>query len=117
MKRTTILPLLLGFGLASGGSLAAWAAGDHGAHAAASATTATSGATMTEGEIRKVDKDTGKLTIKHAELKNLGMPPMTMVFQVKDKAILERVNPGDPVNFVAEQIDGKLTVTQIAPRK
>ena len=37
-----------------------------------------------EGEVKKVNKDTGKLTIKHGELKNLGMPPMTMVFRVKD---------------------------------
>lgn len=117
MKRTLILPLLLSIGLTSGTPLAAWAAGDYGAHGAAGATTATSDATMTEGEIKKVDKDAGKLTIKHAELKNLGMPAMTMVFQVKDKAVLERVKPGDQVNFVAEQVGGKLTVTQIEPRK
>ena len=50
---------------------------------------------MSEGEIRKVDPETKKITIKHGELKNLDMPAMTMVFQVKDPAVLEQVNPGD----------------------
>lgn len=68
---------------------------------------------MTEGEIRKVDKDAGKITIKHAELKNLDMPPMTMVFQVKDKAMLDQVKAGDKVNFIADKVNGKLTVTTL----
>ena len=52
---------------------------------------------MSEGEIRKVNKEAGKLTIRHGELKNLEMPPMTMVFQVKDEAMLDQVQPGDKV--------------------
>lgn len=84
----------------------------------ADATVAQSGAEMkkvdmTEGEIKKVDKATGKLTIKHGELKNLEMPAMTMVFQVKDKSVLDRVKSGDKINFVAEKLDGKFTVTQL----
>jgi Cu(I)/Ag(I) efflux system periplasmic protein CusF len=68
---------------------------------------------MTLGEIRKVDKEAGKLTIRHEELKNLEMPPMTMVFQVKDKAFLDQVAVGDKVSFVADKVDGKLTVIQL----
>ena len=72
---------------------------------------------MTDGEIRKIDKDTKKLTIKHGEIKNLDMPPMTMVFQVKDPAMLDAVKAGDKVRFSVEKIGGALTVTGIEPIK
>ena len=68
---------------------------------------------MTDGEIRKVDKGTLKLTIKHGEIKNLDMPGMTMVFQVKDPAMLDRVKPGDKVRFTAEKLGGAIVVTEI----
>jgi len=68
-------------------------------------------AELTEGEIKKVDKDTAKLTIKHGALKNLDMMPMTMVFKVQDKAMLAQVAPGDKVRFAAEKINGAITVT------
>ena len=68
---------------------------------------------MTEGEIRKVDKDTKKITIKHGEIKNLDMPGMTMLFQVKDPAMLEMVKPGDKVKFRAEKAGGGIVLTEI----
>lgn len=68
---------------------------------------------LADGDIRKVDKEAGKLTIKHGELKNLGMMPMVMVFRVKDKAMLEQVKEGDKVRFAAERIDGAITVTTL----
>jgi Cu(I)/Ag(I) efflux system protein CusF len=68
---------------------------------------------MTEGEIRKVDKDTKKITIKHGEIKNLDMPGMTMLFQVKDPAMLDMVKPGDKVKFRAEKAGGAIVVTEI----
>ena len=68
---------------------------------------------MTNGEIRKVDMDNKKLTIKHGEIKNLDMPGMTMVFQVKDPAILDKVKAGDKVKFSAEKIGGAIVVTNI----
>jgi Cu(I)/Ag(I) efflux system periplasmic protein CusF len=68
---------------------------------------------MTEGEIRKVDKDAKKLTIKHGEIKNLDMPGMTMVFAVKDPAMVDIVKTGDKVKFKVEKINGALTVTAI----
>lgn len=67
---------------------------------------------MAQGEVKKVNKDAGKITLKHGELKNLDMPPMTMVFRVKDPAMLEQLKAGDRINFVAEKIGGQLTVTQ-----
>lgn len=68
---------------------------------------------MTDGEIRKVDKGAAKLTIRHGELKNVGMAPMTMVFRVKDKAMLDQVAAGDKVRLAVEKIDGALTVTAL----
>ncbi|MDB5801450.1 MAG: hypothetical protein JWL63_2389 [Rhodocyclales bacterium] len=76
-------------------------------------TAAQSAASMTAGEVRKVDKEAKKITIKHGEIKNLGMPGMTMVFQVKDPAMLDKVKAGDKVQFNAEQINGAITVTAI----
>lgn len=68
---------------------------------------------LSDGEIRKVDKDNKKLTIKHGPLKNLDMPGMTMVFGVKDDAMLDKVETGVKVRFQAEKIDGKIVVTKI----
>src|SRR5699024_7449117 len=72
---------------------------------------------LSEGEVRKVNKDAQKITIRHGELKNLDMPPMTMVFQVQDPALLEKVQPGDQVSFEAEKIGGQFTVTHIEVRQ
>ena len=72
---------------------------------------------MTEGEVRKVDADTRKVTLKHGEIKNLGMPGMTMVFQVKDPAVLATLKAGDKVRFRAEKTGGALVVTDIQPAK
>jgi Cu(I)/Ag(I) efflux system protein CusF len=66
-----------------------------------------------DGEIRKVDKEAGKLTIKHGELKDIGMGPMTMVFKVKTPDMLEKVKAGDKVSFSVEHVGGALTVTAI----
>ncbi len=54
---------------------------------------------QTLGEVRKVDKEEKKVTIKHGEIKNLDMPPMTMVFQVKEAALLDNLKPGDKIQF------------------
>jgi Cu(I)/Ag(I) efflux system protein CusF len=70
-----------------------------------------------EGEVRKVDKPAGKITLKHGEIKNLDMPPMTMVFGVAEPGLLDQVKAGDKVRFRAVQKDGKYTVTEIQPAK
>ncbi len=72
---------------------------------------------MTEGEIRKVDKDAKKITIKHAPMPSLDMPAMTMVFQVKEPAMLEQVKAGDKVKFEAQKLGGAFTVTKIEVAK
>lgn len=74
-------------------------------------------ATPTDGEVRKVDMEAKKLTLKHGEIKNLNMPGMTMVFQVKDPAMLEKVKAGDKVRFTAEKINGAFTVTSLEAAK
>ncbi len=87
---------------------------DHSAHhGAALAAPAAAGADMATGEVRKIDKNAAKLTLKHGEIKSLDMPPMTMVFNVKDKAVLDQFKAGDKVRFKAVNDAGKYTVTDI----
>ncbi len=73
--------------------------------------------TLSDGEIRKVDKEAKKLTIKHGPIANLDMPSMTMVFQVKDPALLDMVKAGDKVRFAADKISGAYVVTRIEPSR
>ena len=68
---------------------------------------------MTEAEVRKVDKDAKKLTLKHGPIKNLDMPGMTMVFQVKDAALLDTLAVGDKIKVSVEQQQGAFVVTAI----
>ena len=68
---------------------------------------------LAEGEVRRVDKAGGKISLKHGEIKNLDMPPMSMVFEVKDPALLNKVKVGDKVVFTAAQINGAYTVMSI----
>ncbi|WP_066342501.1 copper-binding protein [Azohydromonas lata] len=70
-------------------------------------------ADMADGEVRKVDKDEAKVTLRHGEIRSLDMPPMTMVFTAKDKALLDKVKAGDKVKFKAANEGGKLIVTDI----
>ncbi|MGN6316514.1 copper-binding protein [Trinickia sp.] len=107
------------FSIAMGGALAfsasAYAAGDMssmdmsgGAKQSADAKNG-----MSHGEVKKIDAAAGKLTIKHGPLENLGMGGMTMVFKAKDPAMLSQVKVGDKIDFVAEEIDGALTVVTL----
>jgi Cu/Ag efflux protein CusF len=72
---------------------------------------------LTDGEIRKVDKDNKKLTIKHGPLKSLDMPGMTMVFAVSDESVLDKFQAGDKVRFDAGKMGGKIVVTRIEPAR
>ena len=72
---------------------------------------------LAEGEVRRVDKAGGKISLKHGEIKNLDMPPMSMVFEVRDPALLNKVKAGDKIVFTADQINGVYTVMSIEPRK
>ncbi|AOV01444.1 copper-binding protein [Delftia tsuruhatensis] len=98
----------------------AWAcaqatAHDHAAHGAQSAETAPAAASqdLSEGEVTRWDARTSKVTLRHGELKNLGMPPMTMVFQLRVAAPEPALKAGDKVRFRAEQDQGAFVVTQL----
>ena len=75
--------------------------------------TVNTSADMSDGEVRKIDKDSQKITLKHGEIKNLGMPGMTMVFKVKDSTLLDKIQVGSKVKFAAESADGSIYVTAI----
>ncbi len=126
----TALPIAIGLGL--GLALAcAWPAhaqhshGSHGSHgstpAPAAAAAAASGASaaagtateLAEGVVRRIDKAAGKITLRHGEIKHLDMPPMTMVFQVRDPALLDAVTAGAKVRFRVEQVGSAYVVTSI----
>lgn len=92
------------------GAAPALADKDHGKHHAGTVE-------MLDGDVRKVDKDAKKITIKHGPIPSLDMPAMTMVFQVKDPAMLDKVKAGDKVKFQAEKLGGAFTVTEIEPTK
>lgn len=114
---TTLAALSLGIALA-----APAIAQDHSAHAghgamADASATSSAGQTdvLTAGEITRVDARTGKLTIRHEEIKNLDMPPMTMVFALSGSAQPASFKAGDKVLFHAEDKDGSLIITRIQP--
>ena len=87
---------------------------DHSAHHPAGAAEA---APTSDGEVRKVDKEQGKVTLKHGPIANLDMPGMTMVFKVADRKLLDAVKAGDKVKFAAENLNGALTVTALEVAK
>lgn len=82
------------------------------------ATAALAEAVLSEAEVRKVDARNGKITLKHGEIRNLDMPPMTMVFTARDKALLKNVKAGDKVRFAADKdAAGEYIVTAIEPAR
>ena len=113
MKALKHLSLAALFGLSSTLSLSAIAQGMD--HSKMGGTAASAAADMTDGEIRKIDKDNKKLTIKHGDIKNLDMPGMTMVFQVKDPAMVDQVKVGDKVRFKVEKASSGFVVTELQP--
>ena len=68
---------------------------------------------MIKGEVVKVDKPAGKITLKHGPIKKLDMDAMTMVFRVADQAMLDKVKAGDHIEFEADRVNGAITVTKI----
>jgi Cu(I)/Ag(I) efflux system protein CusF len=120
MERRNFMKAVLGVLAVSGAllavPLAAQTSADHASHhpdpkAPAAATP------MSDGEVRNVDKSAGKVTIKHGPLQNLDMPAMTMVFRVKDPAILDQLKEGDKIKFMADKVDGTLIVTEMQVSK
>lgn len=66
-----------------------------------------------DGEVRKIDKAQAKVTLKHGPIQSMDMPPMTMVYRVKDAKMLDTLAVGDKVKFDAEKVDGQYVVTVI----
>ncbi len=94
-------------------SLAAVAQGLESSVAQARTPLSASDAAVSTGEVRKVDRESGTLTLRHGPLRNLGMPGMTMVFRVADRAWLTTLKEGDRVRFVADSVRGQLTVVRL----
>jgi Cu(I)/Ag(I) efflux system periplasmic protein CusF len=95
MKFSLLIPVVL-------------AAAAVGAHAEASIPNG-----LAEGEVRKVDREAGKLTLRHGRIDNLDMPAMTMVFRAADPKLLDGLKEGDKVRFSADRVDGTITITRI----
>ena len=111
MKRFVTTTLIATLGLAA--PAVALAQADHAAHHGGASAPAAADAPLADGTVKKIDKSAGKLTIVHGPLETLGMPAMTMVFRVKDAAWLDQVKAGDKVRFMADQINGAMTVVHL----
>ncbi len=98
-------------------AVAQTSAGDRSAQNPPRAVTAASAVPMTDGEVRKIDKEQGKVTLRHGPIAHLDMPSMTMVFKVADAKMLETIKDGDKVKFAANRINGAMTVTSIEVAK
>lgn len=103
--------LLLSIALA-GPALARQKPDERASHHTPAAASAAS-ADMTDGEVREVDREASKVTLKHADIKSLDMPAMTMVFSVKDMAMLDSIKADDKVRFTVVNDAGKFTVTEM----
>ncbi len=96
-----------------------FAAADEGHHspAASKAPSSDAAKSFSDGEVRKIDLEQGKVTIKHGVIENLDMPPMTMVFRLADPSALPKLKVGDMVKFRAERQGGAITVVEITPAR
>ena len=101
----------------SGTAFAQTSAADHAAHHPAGAAAPAPTSPMASGEVRKIDKEQGKVTLKHGPIASLDMPGMTMVFKVADLKMLDTLKQGDKVKFAADKVDGAITVTAIEVAK
>ena len=112
MNRVLVLGIAVGLSLASPGAVAR-------SHDAVTASTGTpaqaagDAGAFTVGEVRKIDRDAQKVTLRHGPIVNLEMPEMTMVFRATDPAMLEGLKVGDRVRFKADKVGGQFTVTQM----
>ncbi|BDT59143.1 hypothetical protein MasN3_26370 [Massilia varians] len=98
----------------SAASSVAFAQDSHAGHGAAHAGhEAPASAELTDGEVKKIDKEAGKITLRHGEIKNLNMGAMTMVLRVKDASMLDQVKVGDNVKFAADRVNGAVTIVQM----
>ena len=111
--KTEINALLMAAALFAGSSGVAMAASDVQTATLSETAMPAVSAKLTSGEVRKIDTEQGKLTIKHEAIENLQMPGMTMVFKATDPAMLEKRQVGDKIKFAAEKSNGALVITAI----
>lgn len=98
--------------------LPAFAQHNHGAMAQAAAPTPPAKTdAMSEGVVKRIDRKAGEVTIAHGPLTNLGMGPMTMAFRLKSPTLIEGIKEGSRVQFVAENVNGELTVVALKAAK
>lgn len=70
-------------------------------------------ATIT-GEVKKIDEGSGSITLKQGPAPSLGFKEdMTLIYSVRDRAMLKQVKVGDAVKFEAESGDSGFTITRI----
>jgi len=113
MLRKKYVHLAMVLVMASGCS-SAFAGGGHGDHMAPQGGASVQpAAALVEGEVRKVDKEGGRITLRHGELKHLNMQAMSMVFRVREPAWLDQVRPGDKVRFFADRVNGQLSILEL----
>lgn len=74
-------------------------------------------ADLSEGTVKKVDTATQRVMLAHGPIANLGMGPMTMMFKVKEPAMLKMLKDGDKVRFRVEDIGGAYTIVHIEAKK
>lgn len=113
MNKNLIATALIAF--ASLASLPAYAAGDHAGHGMAQASAAEM--QMVDGQVKKVDKTAGKVTLAHGPLTNLNMPAMTMVFRVSNVAWFDQMKTGDKIRFMADNVNGVITIVHFEAAK
>lgn len=111
--RALALAAILGLSLPLAGNAQSTDHGGHSAHAHGEAGETKAAAERTEGEIRKVDPASGKVTIRHGEISNLQMGPMTMVFTAREPKLLADLAAGDKVTFRVIRDEGRLVITEI----
>ena len=109
MKFSILIPLVLAI------TAVGTQASTHDKQPAAAASSAS--VALADGEVRKVDKEAGKLTLRHGRIESLDMPPMTMVFRASDPKLLDSLKEGDKVRFAADRVNGVITVTRIEAAK
>ena len=110
--KTLITASLIAF--ASLGAVSVQAAGDHAGHAMAAPAAEMQ---RIDALVKKVDKTAGKVTLSHGPLTNLNMPAMTMLLKVSNVAWLDQMKPGDKIRFMAENVNGAITVVHFEPAK
>lgn len=110
MNAFSTLTLALGMTAASAIACAQDSLAGHGA--APAGQEAPAAPELTDGEVKKIDKEAGKITLRHGEIRNLNMAAMTMVLRVKDAAMLEQVQVGDRIRFAADRVNGAVTVVR-----